>query len=201
MNFAWLHPTPNLNLIDPAATNIIDMYIITVAYYTELRRFLANRIDDAPTLPSSYDLRTSYAELLENKMISDTVILHPGKFKILFGPRANTALQARFNVIRPERTTLTTNEVKIRIVEIIREFFDINYWEFGETFFFTELTATIHSQLGPEIDSIVLVPLLSGAQFGDLFQIRATENELFIPDINTSDIAIVDRFTPTNVRQ
>lgn len=201
MNFAWLHPTPNLNLIDPAATNIIDMYIITVAYYTELRRFLANRIDDEPTLPSSYDLRTSYAELLENKMISDTVIMHPGKFKILFGPRANTALQARFNVIRPERTTLTTNEVKIRIVEIIREFFDINYWEFGETFFFTELTATIHSQLGPEIDSIVLVPLLSGAQFGDLFQIQATENELFIPDINTSDIDIVDGFTPTNIRQ
>jgi hypothetical protein len=201
LNFAWMHSTQNLGLIDPAPSNIIDMFIITVGYYTDLRRYLNNRIDNAPILPTPYELKNSYSNLLESKMISDAVILHPGKFKILFGPRAISALQARIKVIRPTHTTLTDNEVKVRIVDIIRNFFDINYWEFGETFFFTELVASIHAEVGSEVDSVVIVPTSSSTQFGDLFQIQATEDEMFIPDINTTDIDIVNTFTKTNIRQ
>jgi len=201
LNFAWFHFTPRLNLVDPSATNIIDMYIITVGYYTSLLRFLNNQTDNEPTLPTPFELRSSYADLLENKMISDTVILHPGTFKILFGSRAEESLRVTFKVVRPSESNLTDNEVKVKIVDNIRTFFDINSWEFGETFFFTELAASIHAELGPEIDSIVLVPTFSSTQFGDLFQIQAREDEMFIPDIGTTNIEIIQSFTPENIRQ
>lgn len=201
LNFAWFHYTPRLNLVDPAASNIIDIYITTVGYYTALTRWLANRSDVEPTPPTPLELRTSYADLLDSKMISDTVVLHPGLFKIMFGSRAVPQLRCTFKVIRPVATSLTDNQVKVRIVEIIRQFFDIDDWEFGETFFFTELAASIHAELGPEIDSVVLVPTYAQNQFGDMFQVQAREDEIFIPDISTTDIEIIQSITPDNIRQ
>jgi len=198
----WSHPTPNLGLIDPAASNIIDMFIVTTSYYNDLIRYLSNQIDNEPLLPSPNQLRTSYSRLLDNKMISDTLILHPGRFKILFGPRSDPSLQAKFKVVRPNNTTaLTDNEVKVRVVEVVRAFFDINFWEFGSTFFFTELVAAIHAELGSEISSVVIVPTNAQTQFGDLFQIQAVEDELFIPDINSTDVEIISTLTSQNIRQ
>jgi len=188
-------------LVDPAASNIIDTFIITKGYYDDLVRYLENKIDNVPEEPTPLALRTAYSTLLGNKMISDTLVLHPGKFKILFGSRAEPELRATFNVVRPEQTSLTDNEVKVRIVEGIRSFFDIDVWEFGESFFFTEVAASIHAAIGSEIDSIVIVPVYNQNQFGDLFQIQTREDEIFIPDINTSDIEIVQAFTPENLRQ
>jgi len=134
-------------------------------------------------------------------MISDTVILQTGLFKILFGSRAIPELQATFKVIRPEISNLTDNEVKVKIVDVIRNYFDIDDWDFGSTFFFTELSASIHAALGPEIKSVVLVPSFSTNQFGDLFQVQSRENEIFVPDISTQNIEIVQSFTPENIRQ
>lgn len=202
MNFAWFHFTPRLNLVDPAASNIIDMFIVTRGYYLELRRWIEGRTAVRPPPPTPLELRNTYKELLNNKMISDTVILHPGDFKILFGSKAVPALQARFAVIRPTLSgNLTDNEVKVRVVNAIRRYFDINDWEFGETFYFTELAAAIHTDLGPEIDSVVLVPIESSNQFGDMFQVMARESELFIPDVSTANIEIVQSYTPETIRQ
>lgn len=201
LNFAWFHNTPRLHLVDPAASNIIDIFVITRSYYVALRRWLANQTDVEPTEPTPLDLRTSYADLLDNKMISDTVILHSGSFKILFGSRAIPQLRCIFKVIRPDSSSLTDNQVKVQMVSVIQDFFDIDSWAFGETFFFTELAASIHSALGPEIDSVVLVPTYAQNQFGDMFQVQAGENELFIPDISTSNIQIVQSFTSDNLRQ
>lgn len=201
-NFAWFHFTPRLNLVDPAASNIIDMFIVTRGYYLELRRWIEGRSNDEPAALTPLELRNTYAEVLDNKMISDTVILHSGQFKILFGAKAIPQLRARFEVIRPTNGgNLTDNEVKVQIVNVIRDFFTLDDWEFGETFFYSELNASIHAVLGPEIKSIVIVPLYAANQFGDMFQIMATEDELFIPDISTSDIQIVASYTPTNIRQ
>jgi hypothetical protein len=201
MNFGWFHNTPRFNLVDPAHTNIIDIFIVTKGYYTELRNWIQGRTSFRPDMPTSYELRNSYSGLIDKKMISDTVILHPGNFKILFGPNADPPLRAKFKVIRSQYTNLTDNEVKVRIVQAIRTFFDVNYWEFGETLFFTELSTYIHTVLGPEIDSIVIVPVNAANQFGDLFQIQAKEDELFLPDINTTDIEIVQSYTADNIRQ
>jgi len=201
LNFAWFHTTPRFHLVDPTASNIMDMFIITRGYYSATKRWLENKSSVVAVAPTPLDLRTSYASLLSNAMISDTVILHPGVFKVMFGPRSTPELRTLFKVIRPVSSSLTDNEVKVRIVERVRQFFDLDDWEFGETFFFTELAASIHADLGPEIDSVVLVPTYAQNQFGDLFQIQAREDEMFMPDINTSDIEIVQSYTSVNIRQ
>lgn len=201
LNFAWFHFTPRFNLVDPAATNIIDMFIITRGYHTAYRRYIKNLTSVEPEPPTSLDLRNSYAKLLDNKMISDTVILHSGEFKLLFGARALPELQATLKIIRSPNALLTDNEVRVRVVDLVEAFFDINVWEFGETFYFTELAAFIHLSLAPEIDSVVLVPDLPQNQFGDLFQVFAREIEIIQPDISVNDIEIVENYTVDNLRQ
>lgn len=200
MNFAWFHRSPRYHLIDPSPSNIIDSFIITKGYYMSLKRWLEDPLATEPTLPTPLDLRTSYGYLLDNKMISDTIVLHPGRIKLLFGSKAAAALQSTFKIVRSADRSLTDNQIKTTIVTTIRNFFDITLWEFGETFFFTELAAAIHAALPTEISSVVLVPTLPQNQFGDLFQVLAREDEVFYPDITVDNIEIVTGYTATNLR-
>jgi hypothetical protein len=202
LNFMWFHRTDQFNLVDPSATNIIDSFIITKGYYTAVQQYLAGYLTTAPIPPTPNELLTSYAKLIDNKMISDTLILHPGTLKLLFGPHASAELQATFKVIRPSSNkSLTDNQVKVKIVDVVKTFFDINKWEFGETFYFSELTTVIHANLGSEIDSVVLVPLYANNQFGDLYQIGAGEDEILFADITIDQIEFVNSYTPLNIRQ
>ena len=45
--------------------------------------------------------------------------------------------------------------------------FDIENWDFGEPFYFTELASYIHSQLVGNIQSIVLVQQYENSRFGN----------------------------------
>lgn len=200
LNFTWLHRTPRYHLIDPSPSNLIDTFIISKGYYLSVRQWLEGRTSVAPAAPTPSDLRTSYGYMLDNKMISDSVILHPGKFKLVFGSKADSSVQASLKVIRASTQSLTDNQLKSRIVNIVREYFDISKWEFGETFYATEMIAAIHIQLSTEIDSVVVVPTSTNNQFGNLFQIIAREDEIIYPDITTADIDIVTSYTTTNLR-
>jgi len=201
INFLWLHRTPRYHLIDPAASNIIDIFVIQRGYYNNLRLWLSGRIPFEPEKPSSYQLRNDYNRLLDNKMISDTVILHSGKIKVIFGKDARPDLQAYLKVIRSANRTLTNNQIKTLIVDAVNEFFDINLWEFGETFYFTELAAFIHNKLPADIDSVVLVPKNKSHVFGDMFQIFAKEDEIIQPSISVNDIDIVQSLKPDVLKQ
>lgn len=200
LNFAWFHRSPFYHLVDPSPTNIIDSFIITKGYYMSLKRWLEDPQATQPTAPTPLDLRTSYDYLLDNRMISDTVVLHPGNIKLLFGSKAAPSLQATFKVVRSVNKTLTDNQVKTTIVTTIRNFFDIATWEFGETFYVTELIAAIHAALPSDISSVVIVPTLSNSQFGDLFQVIAREDEIFYPDISVDNVEVVAGYTATNLR-
>ena len=201
LNFAWFYTTPRFHLVDPAPSNIIDIFIITTGYYQGIIRWLENKTDVKPDEPTPLDLRTAYNNLLQNSMLSDSVVLHAGKFKILFGTRSTPELRSTLKIIRPINNELTDNEVKVKIVDVIRKYFSIKDWDFGSTFFFTEMASSIHAELGPEISSVVLVPTFSTNQFGDLFQVQSSEDEILIPDISTENIEIVQSFTPENIRQ
>lgn len=201
LNFAWFHRTPRYNLIDPSATNIIDLFILTKGYFTNLKRWLSGFSTSQPIPPTPLDLRTSYSKFIDNKMISDTMVFHPGKIKLIIGSNASPELQATIKVIRQNALTLTDNQFKIKIRDIVRDFFELDEWEFGETFYFTELAGVIHSELGTEIDSVVLVPKYSTNHFGDLFQIQGMEDEILYVDIDIEDIEIVTSYTSVNIRQ
>lgn len=200
-NFLWTHKANTYHLIDPAASNLIDMFLITRGYYTSVKNWLDGVTNLEPIPPTAYQLRNDYSKLLDNKMLSDTVILHPGKFKILFGEHAEPELKASFKVVRSSSKRLTDNQIKTSIVTTIRNFFDISKWEFGETFFYTELATAIHNSLGGDIDTVVLVPTNSNNSFGDLFQVSCGEDEVFIPSISVNDIQIVESLNPTVIRK
>lgn len=201
LNFAWFHRSPRYHLVDPAPSNIIDSFIITRGYYVALKRWLEDPLAVQPSLPTPLDMRTAYGYLLDNKMISDTVVLHPGRIKLIFGSKAIPELRAQLVIVRAPNGLLTDNEIKTSVVTTVRNFFDITQWEFGETFYFTELAAAIHNSLPTEISTVVLVPEFTNHQFGDLFQVLTREDEVLYPDITVEDVDIVTGLTAANIRR
>jgi hypothetical protein len=201
LNFAWFHRTPRYHLVDPAPSNIIDTFIIQRGYYLVNRLWLSDRLTSEPLPPTSYQLKSDYSNLLQSKMISDTIILHPGKIKIILGKKASPELRATLKIIRPSFKTLTNNQVKAKVVDLVNEFFEIDKWEFGETFYFSELASYIHSKLSTEIDTIVLVPTGANQVYGDLQQIFAKEDEILQPNISVNDIEIVESLNPRILKQ
>ena len=83
---------------------------------------------------------------------------------------------------------------------MINQYFNVNNWEFGETFYFTELSSYIHQNLGTSVGSIVILPKNTAGSFGDLFQVKAEPNELFISTATVNDISIVEKITSQTLR-
>lgn len=200
LNFAWFHFTPRFNLVDPAASNLIDMFILTQGYVDNVADWVAGDTTIEPVPPTPLELRTSYGEILTKKMISDTVVLRTGRIRLLFGDKAEPELRGQLKVIKSRNSTLTDNRIKTEIVDVVNEFFDIDFWEFGETFYFTELSAAIHQRLPADISSVVVVPTFSDNEFGDLFQVEVREDEVVQPDVTIDDIVIVPAYTDENLR-
>lgn len=201
VNYLWLHRTPRYHLVDPSSSNIIDMFIIPRGYHTLHKMWLMDKLPNRPEPPSAFQLRNDYGYLLQNKMLSDTVVLHPGKFKVIIGKHAPDVLKATIKIVRSQNRTLTANQIKTMIVDVVHEYFDINKWEFGQTFFFSELAAFIHSKLPVDIDSVVLVPKFRSHIFGDLMQVNAKEDEIIQPSISVSDIELVEALNPRILKQ
>ena len=71
---------------------------------------------------STTDLKINYGTTLDNiKSISDELIFHPVKYKVLFGNIADTRLQASFKVVKNTEQVITDNDVKTRIIQAINE--------------------------------------------------------------------------------
>lgn len=189
VNFLWMHHSPDFHLVDPASSNINDMFVITKGYHQQMKQWLAGQLSSAVS-PTSLELRTTYDYLLASKMISDTVVLHPGKFKILFGPKADPTLRATFDVVRSPGTLLTDSQIKSIVVTTIRNFFDVVSWEFGETFYFTELATAIHAALPNDISSVTLIPVSAQLTIDAFLQILCREDEIFIADIGPDQITV-----------
>ena len=134
------------------------------------------------------------------RSISDSIIYRSARYKVLFGDAAEDGLQAKFRVVKVKGTTLTDTEVKNRIITSIEEFFNVDNWDFGETFYFTELAAYVHNENLGIISSIVIVPTQENSAFGNLFQVTPSSDELFIPDVDLTSIDIVNNFTGVNLR-
>jgi len=200
--FQWKHFASTDQRIDPAITNIIDIYVLTTSYDIEIRQWIDDNgdADEMPQPPTNEQLQILFAEEIENKMISDEIVWHPVRYKVLFGAQADELLQARFKVTKVEGTTSSDGEIKADIIGAINEFFAIGNFDFGETFYFTELAAFIHQRLATIIGSVVIVPLDEEQKFGELFQVRSGADEVFISSANVSDIQIVLAFNDTILR-
>lgn len=200
--FKWSHYAPVDQRIDPSPSNIIDMIAITNGYYTDIINWKNNNGTryTMPVKPTTEDLRIQFQDLDQYKMVSDSMIWNSGEFKVLFGPQAEPELQAIFKVVKAPSTSVSDNEIKTRVVQAVDIYFDIRNWDFGEKFFYTELAAFIHQQLSMLISSVVIVPSNATSQFGNLFEIVASPNQLFMSTATVNNVAIVSNLTDQNMR-
>jgi hypothetical protein len=201
LDFMWQHYTPDANLIDPSVSNIHDAYILTQGYYTSVQDWINGITTVEPSPPTPLDLLTSYGYLLEYKMLSDTVVLHPGKIKLLFGAQADQTLQATFMVVVAPTATFTSQRIQQEVINTINTYFAISNWDFGDTFYATELIGLIHQALPTQISSVVIVPTYSVNSFGSLFTIESGIDEVLQSCATVSNVQIVAALTPSVLRQ
>ena len=199
LNFKYVHSVPNTRRIDPAVTNVIDIYVMTKNYDTEFRNwlYLSRQPDLLPLPPTDQALRQELNTLESVKSLSDEIIYHPVEYKVLFGEFADDTLKGKLKIIKNVKSLISDNEIKSRVVAVTQEFFALGKFDIGETFYFTELAAYIHGRLPTLVSSVILVPILSSNAFGDLFQVRALANEVLIADITVDDIEIVSSINNT----
>ena len=200
--FQWKHFSPKEHRIDPAITNVIDIFVLDRNFDTSIREWIQNNepIEEKPEAPSSEQLKLTFSELENFKMISDEIIWRPVEHKILFGSQAKKELQAKFKVIKLPNSDLSDGEIKSNVVNAINDFFLPENWDFGETFYGSELTAFIHLRLPGDVSSVALVPLNEESKFGRLQEVKSLSNEIFISSVKVKDVEIIQSNTATNLR-
>ncbi len=191
LRFEWRHVAADREIVDPSYTNIIDVYVLDRTYDTNYRNWLMTNEGEEPIPPSSNALSNSFTGIEKQKVISDTILYKPVKYKTLFGPTAHSSLRATFNVVKVKGSNVVDSEIRANVVKAINEFFDVSNWEFGETFYFTELAAYVHKQLSMSISSFTIIPHGASSVFGELFEITPNVDEMFLPDVSIDDIDIV----------
>jgi len=202
LNFQYTHNSPNDRRIDPSPANFMDMFLLTRAYDEDYRNYISDTTNTVtePTKPTSFELRNSFGGLEAFKTVSDTLIFNSVKYKPLFGDKADSSLQASFKVIKNNPTLKTDSEIKVRIVESINEFFAVENWDFGDTFYFSELAGYLHQELVPDIETILIVPKSGDQVFGSLFQITAQRDEIFISAATVNDVEVIDAITANRLK-
>jgi hypothetical protein len=200
--FQYRHNSPLTSRLDPGTTNIIDLYVVTLEYYTAYQNWIKDSTGTVvePTPPTIDQLTTDYSGLQDFKMISDNVIVNTVDFKPLFGQKATEELRATIKVIRAANSTASVSEIKNLVVANMDAYFSIDKWDFGDTFYFSELAAYIHSQIGDIVSSVVLVPLNPQKSFGDLYEIRSAPNQIFVNAATVADVEVIQALTSTNIR-
>ena len=202
LQFQYRHNSNNTTRIDPATTNIIDLYVVTQAYYTEYQNWIQDTTGTVPmpTRPTINDLTTEYSKVQDYKMLTDTAILNSVVFKPLFGAKAAAALRGTIKVIKNSATNASDSEIRSATLTAMNNYFNINNWDFGDTFYFSELSAYIHNQIGEYVSSCVLVPNDPTMKFGDLYEIKCLPYEIFVNAATSNDVLVIAALTPAELQ-
>jgi hypothetical protein len=201
--YQYRHNSPNTRRIDPSISNIIDLYVLTSSYDTSYRQWIQDTSDTIvePDPPTNTELSLNFAELNNVKSISDTIVFQSAIFKPIFGDKANEKLQSIFKVVKNPNLNISDADIKTSVVDAINRYFDINNWDFGETFYFSELSAYLHQTLSPNIATIVIVPKDTTIKFGSLYQINAEPNEIIISAATVDNVEIITALTAAQLNQ
>jgi hypothetical protein len=202
LQFQYRHNSNNTTRIDPATTNIIDLYVVTQAYYTQYQNWIQDTTDTVPipSRPTISELTTMYPQIQDFKMLSDSAILNSVVFKPLFGPKAAAALRGTIKVIKNSNTNASDSEIRSAVLTQMNNYFNINNWSFGDTFYFSELSAYIHSNIGEFVSSCVLVPNDPSLHFGDLYEIKCLPYEIFVNAATSNDVIVIAALTPAELQ-
>ena len=200
LKFHYQHNSADDRRLDPSKTNLIDIYMLTGSYDTAYRSWLSSGTGTEPMAPTSSSLEENYSSVLEPiKSISDQLIYQSVKYKPLFGIQAPLNLQSVFRVVKNNSLTISDNDIKSRVITGINEFFKLDNWDFGQTFYFSELSTYIMNLLTPYITNFIIVPR-SNIPFGSLYEIACQSNEIFVNGATIADIEIIDAITASQIK-
>jgi hypothetical protein len=202
LQFQYRHNSNNTTRIDPTTTNIIDVYVVTQSYYTAYTNWLQDTTGTVPepSKPTISELQQEYGQLDEYKMLSDSVVLNSVVFVPLFGSKAPEELQSTIKVIRASNTNASDSEIRSAVLSAMNDYFNINNWNFGDTFYFSELSAYLHATCGELISSAVLVPKNPALNFGDLYEIKCAPYQIFANGATSNDVVVIAALTPNELK-
>ena len=198
ITFLWKHyPTSNY-VIDPCTTNIIDMYVLTKDYYNEVNEWIQDGKSGLfPVAPSSYELKSIFKSLEDNKMVSDTIVWHPIKYRLIFGSESDPETRCIFKVIKSNEL-ITDNEVKKQVISLTDKFFQ--NMTVGESFYFTQLSTYIENNIPEMIKTVLIVPTNTDKKFGQLFELQCEDDEILLSTATLNDVQIISTITEKNIR-
>jgi hypothetical protein len=200
LKFQYTHNSGEDRRIDPSKSNIIDVYLLTSDYDLNFRTWLTSGTGSEPLAPTSSSLEQNYSSKLEPiKTISDEIIFQPVKYKVLFGNKASGNLQGIFKAVRNPARPTSDNDLRSRILMAIEDFFNLQNWDFGQSFYFSELSTYVMNIMSPDITNFIIVPTASNS-FGSLYEIACQSNELFINGASANDIEIIDAVTSSQLK-
>ena len=202
LSFQYRHNSNNTTRIDPVTSNIIDLYVVTQSYYTAYTNWVVDTTNTVPepTRPTIGELQQEYGQIQNYKMLSDAVVLNSVVFKPLFGPKADPALRSTIKVIKAPGINASDSEIRSAVLASMNNYFNINFWDFGDTFYFSELTAYLHATVGELISSVVLVPNDPTMSFGDLYEIKCTPYEIFVNAATANNVVVIPALTPAELQ-
>lgn len=181
------------NRVDASTTNIMDMFVLTSAYDTAFRNWISAGGSEAtkPMTVTSFTLEKLMSGILPYKSVSDSIIFHPVKYKVLFGKSADIRNQATIRITKNDTTRVSDAEIRSRVIDAMNEYFSVDNWDFGETFYFTDMASWIHKSLGGIINSVVLIPKQKNLSSNDMFQIACDDDEIFVSGATVKDVEVI----------
>lgn len=181
------------NRVDATTTNIIDMFVLTSEYNTAYRTWVTSgaTVTTTPLSLTSFGLEKLMAAVLPYKSISDSVVFHPVNYKVIFGKNAELRNQVTIRITKSDTTRISDAEIRSRVIGAMDLYFEIDNWDFGETFYFTDMASWIHKTLAGVISSITLIPKQRNLTTNDMFQIPCDDDEIFISSATVNDVEIV----------
>lgn len=200
LTFKYQHAASSSDRIDPSPTNIFDVFLLTRGYDNAFRQWITGVTEDKPLPLTSDEMFVNFGEKINRvKSISDEVIYHPVKYKALFGDKADETLQAIFKVTKNPQQTISDNDVKVGVVSAINQFFAVENWNFGDTFYFGELVTFIINKMTPYVVNVVITPKQPTLAFGSLFEIKSNPDEIFISSATVDEVEIISEVSASKL--
>jgi hypothetical protein len=199
-SFRWDHYADLNKRIDPSTSNIIDMYVLSSDYVRKVNEWVANDfLTTTPVAPNNFELTKIMNSIEPKGSIADHIAYIPVQFKYLFGSYASNENQAIFKIIKKLGTGYTDSEIKTAVSSKVNEYFAINNWDFGATFYFSELAAFLHKELGDYISSVIITPKYANGNYKDLLSISCALNEIFMAVTTSNDVKIITQLAQSEL--
>ncbi len=202
LKFQYQHNAADNRRIDPSPANIIDIYVLEQSYATAYQQWITDTTNQVvePTPPTTDTLSNDFANLNNFKMLSDEIIFNSAQFIPLFGTKSDPEVQATFVVVANSNTPVSAGEIASQVITQVNNFFSIGNFKFGQTFYWSQLSKFILSQLGSLINAINLVPTAGNLNYGALEQITCQPYQIFINSATVQNVSVVTSLNNINLR-